>query len=119
MSSILDAKYSPADLPKLVNDVETLTDKNDKKSLLDLPQKHEELFDGTLGLWQGKPHHTNLKDDAQPHHAKPHPVPKAHEQTLRSKVDRSCKTGVLRKINRSEWAFPSFAQPKKTKQFDF
>ena len=28
-------------------------------------------------------------------------------------IDRLCKLGVLKKVNRSEWAAPSFVIPKK------
>ena len=32
---------------------------------------------------------------------------------LRTEVDRLCRIGVLRKVNRSEWAAPTFFIPKK------
>ena len=33
--------------------------------------------------------------------------------TFRQEVDRLCKIGVLKKVNRSEWAAPTFIIPKK------
>ena len=118
MSKILDAKYSPADLDKLVNDVSTINE-TEQKQLLLLLRKHEQLFDGTLGQWQGKPYHINLKEGAQPYHSKPYPVPKAYEETLKKEIERLVEIGVLKKVNRSEWAFPSFIQPKKDKTVRF
>jgi hypothetical protein len=34
-------------------------------------------------------------------------------ETLKVEVERLCKSGVLRKVNRSEWAAPTFIIPKK------
>ena len=118
MSKILTAKYSPADLEELVNDVSTIGTE-DKTRLLALLRKHESLFDGTLGTWTGRPYHINLKEGATPYHGKPYPVPKAYEQTLKSEVKRLVDIGVLKKVNRSEWASPSFIIPKKDKTVRF
>ena len=54
-----------------------------------------------------------LKEGATPYHGKAYPVPKAIEHLLREEVERLCNLKVLRKINISEWGFPSFAIPKK------
>jgi len=42
-----------------------------------------------------------LKDGVKPYHAKPFPVPKAYEETLKKEVNHLCKIGFLKKINRS------------------
>ena len=55
-----------------------------------------------------------LRPGAVPYHARPFPVPKAYEQTTRVEIERLCKIGVLRKCHDSEWAAPTFIQPKKT-----
>ena len=60
------------------------------------------LFDDTLGLWKGDPYKIELRDGAQPYHARPYGVPPAYKQTFKQEVDRLCNVGVLRKINRSE-----------------
>ena len=109
---ILDAKYEPADLTKIVNACSHL-DENEKKALRDCLVEHEELFDGTLGKWTGDPFHIHLKEDVTPYHARPYPVPQIHEQTLKAKIARLCEIGVLKRVNRSEWASPSFIIPKK------
>ena len=36
-----------------------------------------------------------------------------HVETLKNEVERLCKLGVLKKVNRSEWAAPTFIIPKK------
>ena len=40
-------------------------------------------------------------------------MPKAYERTLKMEVERLCKAVVLKKVNHSEWAAPTFIIPKK------
>jgi len=66
-----------------------------------------------VGTWNTEPVDLVLKDTtAAPYHAKPYPVPYSQEQKLQEEVDRLCKQGILRKINRSEWACPMFTISK-------
>ena len=83
-----------------------LKDKH-KNSLLELLQKYEEMFDQTLGNQAGSDYKINLKEDA-----KPILIPIPHKPTLKKKVDRSIKIGVLKKINNSQSAAPTFIIPK-------
>ncbi|MHA7865811.1 reverse transcriptase family protein, partial [Flagellimonas marinaquae] len=112
ISKILDAKYAPADLHEVAQQTPNLTP-TERRKLEDLLQQYASLFDGTLGEWKGKPYHIQLRDGVTPYHTKPFSVPKAYELTLRKEIARLCKIGVLRKINHSEWAAPSFIIPKK------
>ena len=112
LSSILDAKYAPTDVAAFANAQEHLS-VSERSDLFNLLQRHEELFDGSLGHWTGDPYHIELKPDAKPYHGRPYSVPKAYERTLKVELDRLVKIGVLKKVNRSEWAFPSFIIPKK------
>jgi hypothetical protein len=109
---ILDAKYEPANLDEIAASCTHLTEEQqtDLKTLL---EKYKSLFDGTLGNWKGEDYNIELHPDATPYHARPFPIPKVHEQTLRHEVDRLCQLGVLKKVNRSEWAAPTFIIPKK------
>jgi len=54
-----------------------------------------------------------LKEGAKPYHARAYNVPRCHMQTLKAEVERLVKIGVLKKVNRSEWAAPTFIIPKK------
>jgi hypothetical protein len=81
--------------------------------LLSLLHKYQHLFDGLLGTWNAKPYNIELKPDAKPSHSRPFPVPKVHEATLKIEVERLTKAGVLKKVNQSEWAAPTFLIPKK------
>ena len=78
--------------------------------------KYKDLFDGSLGTWNTEPVDLELKDpDCKPYHAKPYPVPHSQEQQLREEVERLCNDRILRQINRSEWASPSFTIKKPDK----
>ena len=65
LTKILDAKYKKADLKQVVQDVPELT-AQEKLQLFKLLKAYEDLFDGTLGHWTGKPYNIKLKDDANP-----------------------------------------------------
>ena len=45
--------------------------------------------------------------------AKPVPIPKIHELTLKKEGNRLIEIGVLNKINNSQWAATTFIIPKK------
>ena len=104
---ILDAKYEKANLKQVIKKLNYLT-KVEQKGLLKLLQKYETMFDGTLGTYKGSVYKIELKDDIKPYHAKPFPIPKVHEATLKKEVERLIKIGVLKRINQSEWAAPTF-----------
>ena len=78
-----------------------------------LLKKYEILFDGTLGTWKEGSYDIELRPDATPYHAKAYPIPKVHLETLKLEVQRLCDVGVLKRVNRSEWAAPTFIIPKK------
>ena len=54
-----------------------------------------------------------LQPGVKPYHARAYPIAIIHDQTLRTEVERLCSIGVLQKVNRSEWAAPTFIIPKK------
>ena len=108
IQNIVESKYCPADLRKVVNEC-TILDDNQKEILFQLLTKYESLFDGTLGTWKTDPIELELKEEGtKPYHAKPYPVPHSQEKKLKEEVQRLVEFGVLRKINRSEWACPMF-----------
>ena len=78
-----------------------------------LLHEYEHLFDGTLGAWNNKPYNIELKEGATPYRSRPFPVPKVHEHTVKVKLDSLVKLGVLKQINNSKWAVPTFIIAKK------
>jgi hypothetical protein len=118
MKTILDAKYEKANLEEVVATCKHLSE-HEQASLLELLNKYEDLFDGTLGHWVGEDYNVELKPGATPYHARAYPIPKAYEDTLKIEVERLCKVGVLKAVNRSEWAAPTFIVPKSDKTVCF
>ena len=118
LSTTLDAKCKRADLQEIASNISNLY-QIQQKQLKRLLTDNESLFDGTLGQWTGEPYETQLKDNVEPYHAKPFPVPHAYKATLKTKVERLEKMGFLKKVNRSKWAAPSFIIPKKDKPVQF
>jgi hypothetical protein len=102
IQSIIESKYCPDDLTKIVEEC-THLDNTEQRQLLKLLQKFEDLFDGTLGTWK-----TDLVDlelinpKVKPFHAKPYPLPYSQEKRLKEGINCLCLYGVLRKINHSE-----------------
>ena len=114
---IAENDYAKADLPSYVSELKYLSPE-EKQSLLALLRDYESLFDGTLGEWKGKPYHIQLREGATPYHAKAFPIPRINMETMRREVERLVKIGVLRKVNRSEWAAPTYLIKKKTVNAD-
>jgi len=109
---ILDAKCDKADVEKICEEQAEL-DEQQREQLAVLLCKHEALFDGQLGRWHGQEVKLELQEGAKPHHALAHNMPQCHVQTLKADAERLIKIGVLKKVNRSEWAAPTFSIPKK------
>ena len=112
LQKILDAKYTPADLNAVIQACRHLTE-DEKSQLHALLSKYKHVFDGTLGTWNNEPYNIKLKEGAKPYHSRPFPVPKIHERTLKVELDRLVKLGVLKQINDSKWAAPTFIISKK------
>ena len=112
IQNIIDAKYCKADLPSITQECDLLnTEEQDQ--LLNLLHKFEHLFDGTLGSWNSDPVDLELKDpECKPYHSRAYPVPHSQEKKLKEEIQRLCDYGVMRKINRSEWAAHMFTIKK-------
>ena len=83
----LDAKYEKADLPKVVSENCAYLNSGQKKDLLALLGKYDELFDGTLGDWKTEPVGLEIKEGENPFHGRPFPVPVIHSYTLRKQIN--------------------------------
>ncbi len=102
----------PADLDKIACGCDYLTD-DEQMQLLLLLYEYQHLFDGSLGTWNGKLYDIELKPNVKPYHSRPFLVPKIHEATLKTELECLTKAGVLKKVNQSKWAAPTFLIPKK------
>ena len=98
LHKILDAKYEKISAKDVVN-LNPHLSTDEAKLLESLILKYEFLFDGTLGTWKTNPYEIELKPDAKPYHAKPFPIPKSREATLKKELQRLCNLGVLCKVN--------------------
>ena len=76
--------------------------------------KYTQLFSGGLGTLNIKPIHLELVDDAKPYHARAFPIPQSLEVATKLEMERLRGIGVFTKSHNSEWAAPTFVQPKKT-----
>ena len=85
IKEILDAKYEAADLAEICRLQQHLSSDKQAKLKASL-EKCDWLFDGTLGTWNLEPVELELLPDATPHHARPYPVPRCHQETLRMEV---------------------------------
>jgi len=111
---ILDAKCDKADVEKICEEQAELN-KQQREQLAVLLCKCEALFDGQLlaGRWHGQEVKLELQEGAKPYHACAYDAPRCHMHTLKANAERLVKIGVLKKVNRSEWAAPTFVIPKK------
>ena len=109
---ILDANYKKANLQEVV-DTCTHLSSEERNMLLELLTNYEPLFDGTLGAWKTMPVSFELKEGAKPYHGRAFPIPRVHKETIMKEIKRLIELGVLEWQPLSEWAAPSFIQPKK------
>ena len=84
VSQILDAKYEKANINENVHAYHYLSLKQKKKFKV-LLYKYEELFDGTLVVWDTSLVDFELKEGARPFHAWAFPVLHAHEAPMKRK----------------------------------
>ena len=89
------AKYEKANLKESIKEENHLF-KEEQISLYKLLKKYKTLFDGTLGLWKGKPYNIELKPNSKPYHSNPFSIPKIYENILKLEVGSSVKLGVLK-----------------------
>jgi hypothetical protein len=97
IQGIIESKYTPGDLSKIVEEYAHL-EQAERRQLLHLLQKYEDLLDGSIGTWKTEPTQLELKDpNVKPYHAKPCPVP-AHSQEKRLKDEIRQLCGSLRSL---------------------
>ncbi len=110
---ILDTDYSAQDTTEWCRKLNHLS--YDQQSLLiNTLNRHESLFQGGLGILDVKPIHLEVMDGAVPYHSRPFPIPRSLEATTKKEIDRLTGINMFKKSHDSEWAAPTFVQPKKT-----
>ena len=73
-----------------------------------------EMFSRTLGFYPNDTADLKLIDpNCTPVHTRPFPVPDKFRQLLKTELDKLVALGVLKPVNSSAWAFPTFIIPKK------
>ena len=84
-----------------------------KCDLLDVLQRHQKLFDGTLVIYPHKKVHIEIELNAKPVHALPYPMLCIHLSMYKHALDHHIDLGILVPQQEREWASPSFIIPKK------
>jgi hypothetical protein len=112
-SRILDADYSKFDIKQYVSKLTHLKTE-EKKTLTEMLHQFPVLFGGGLGTLKVCPIHLELRADAKLYHSRPFPVLQSLYSTTKTEIKRLIKIGVLKLDHESEWAAPTFVQPKKT-----
>ena len=94
---ILEEDYSKIELKPHVDSLSHL-DSKQKKELLQILRQYPTLFGGGLGKLRIDTIRSELKEDAEPYHAKPFPVLKAFQETTRKEVKRFIKLGIWERV---------------------
>ena len=88
MRRILDPKYEKAKLNKVMTKKCQHLNTKERRRLLILFRKFEDLFNGTLGTWTTTLLDLELNYDVKPVCSRPYPVPRVHELIFRKKSER-------------------------------
>ena len=86
----------------------------ERQQLAHVLDQYPTLVGGGLGRLNVEPIDSQLKPDAEPHHARPFPVPQALCDTTKKEMGRLTDINVFELNSDSEWGAPTFVQPKKT-----
>ena len=121
MCRILYVKYKKADLNEVMNkQCQKHLTATERRALLQLLNKFEDLFDGTLGTRNTTMVDLELKDDVKLLCSRPYPVPKVHKTIKKKEFKIIASLVVPEEANESEWGATSFAQLKaKTNRVRF
>lgn len=76
--------------------------------------KFKDVFDGKLGKLKGFKFHFKLKENAKPVAHRARPVPVMLKKKVEDELERLVNSGILQKVDFSEWATPIVPVPKKS-----
>ncbi|XP_063390024.1 uncharacterized protein K02A2.6-like [Cydia fagiglandana] len=68
--------------------------------------RHESLFDGTLGRYNGPPVRLSVREGAEPIFCRARPLPYAMRARVDAELDAMLRAGVIEPVDRSDWATP-------------
>ncbi|CAH0730270.1 unnamed protein product, partial [Brenthis ino] len=71
-----------------------------------LKNRHDSLFDGTLGRYTGPEVQLHLREGASPVFCRARPVPYALRARVEAELDAMLRAGVIEPVARSDWATP-------------
>ena len=74
----------------------------ERSRLLNILNKFEDMFDGTLGTRNTTPVDLELKEDAKPVRLPPYPVLRVHKEIFIKEVERLVSFGVINESNNSK-----------------
>jgi hypothetical protein len=111
-TEILDAKYEKTDVAEVIKRL-THLNAHQKADLLQVLQKNNEMFNGTLGVYPHKKVHIDIDPNAKPVHSRPYPVPWIHLKTFKKELNHLVRIGILAAQQESEWVSPSLIILKK------
>ena len=101
------------DIDEYIN-LQTHLEPLQKEQLIKTLKNFPAIFQGGLGTLNIKPVHLELIPNAKPYHSRPFPIPQALEAVTKKEIERLTKIGVFKRSYDTEWAAPTFVQPKKT-----
>ena len=78
-----------------------------------LLSKHQDLFDGQIGLLKGINAHVELVEGVKPVYTKPYRVPYALRPNVELELGKLEKAGVITPVTSSDWATGVVVVPKK------
>ena len=89
--------------------------RGDTNQLDHLISGHKVLFEDSYEGLQGLEAHITIKEGAKPIFYKPRKVPYALKDAVESELDKLERNGVIKKVERSDWASPIVVVPKADK----
>ena len=93
--------------------VRLMSAKSSSQAVEEMTRKYPEVFQEGLGTMKHVHAHLSLREGANPRFCRPRPIPFAIKETVSRELDRLEATGILRKVDHSDWAAPIVPVPKK------
>eukprot|EP00957_Ditylum_brightwellii_P144530 11009741-Ditylum_brightwellii.AAC.1 len=82
IAKMMGVKYRKVGLQADAVDLCKALNTEEKEKLFCVLQKHEELFDSTLGTWGKNGYDIKLQEGIEPYYSRPYTVPKAYRATI-------------------------------------